>query len=170
MPLLKDNQFVTDDWLRLDDEATAPAEADVIVSFARLLREYEALSHREGRLGVELGNDQRPSVLDAFLPGLALIVLPFPKFADGRAYSQARQLRQHGFTGELRAAGDVLPDQLAHMAEVGFDAFEVTERFSEATWRAAADHIKLGYQLTQQPLRQHIWQARHRAAVRSFGS
>ena len=169
MPLLKDSQFVADTWVRLADEAPAPASADVIVSFARLLREYEALSKRDGRLGVELANDQRPSVLDAFLPGLALIVLPFPKFADGRAYSQARQLRQHGFTGELRASGDVLPDQLSHMSEVGFDAFEVTERFSEDAWRSAAEHVKLGYQFTQQPLRQHIWQARHRPSARRAG-
>ncbi len=169
MPLLKDCQFVEDTWVRLDDEAAAPDDADVIVSFGRLLRDYEALSWRRGRLGVELSNDQRASVLKTFLPGLSLIALPFPKFADGRAYSQARQIRQTGFDGELRASGDVLPDQLAHMAEVGFDAFDVTGRFSQATWCSAARHIKLGYQFTQQPQRQHIWQARHAAPARRAG-
>lgn len=50
------------------------------------------------------------------------IDLHFPRFTDGRAYSQARLLRQRrGFTGELRATGDVLIDQLVHMARCGFD-------------------------------------------------
>jgi uncharacterized protein (DUF934 family) len=57
----------------------------------------------------------------------ALIALSFPKFADGRAFSTARLLRdKHGFTGELRAVGAVLSDQIPYMRRVGFDTFAVT--------------------------------------------
>ncbi|WP_372918091.1 DUF934 domain-containing protein, partial [Sandarakinorhabdus sp.] len=47
----------------------------------------------------------------------------FPKFRDGRGYSSARILREAGFDGEIRAAGDVLVDQLGFMRRVGFDSF-----------------------------------------------
>ena len=57
------------------------------------------------------------------LDGIARIELDFPKFTDGRAYSQAVRLRRrHRFTGELRATGDVLIDQLVHMQRCGFDS------------------------------------------------
>ena len=69
---------------------------------------------------LELANDADP--LETDLAGVHRIDLNFPKFTDGRAYSQARLLRQRRqFKGELRATGDVLIDQLVHMARCGFD-------------------------------------------------
>jgi uncharacterized protein (DUF934 family) len=59
------------------------------------------------------------------LAGFSVIILDFPKFKDGRAYSQARLLRErYGYTGEIRARGEILRDQLLFMARCGFDAFE----------------------------------------------
>ena len=67
-----------------------------------------------------LANDADPLVAD--LAGVQRIDLHFPKFSDGRAFSQARLLRQRReYTGEIRATGDVLIDQLVHMARCGFD-------------------------------------------------
>lgn len=66
-----------------------------------------------------LGNDQDPRQLS--LNGITRIDLQFPKFTDGRAYSQAHMLRRLGFSGELRATGDVLIDQLVQMQRTGFD-------------------------------------------------
>ena len=60
-------------------------------------------------------NIDRVEALTLFLPRLALIVLPFPSFTDGRAYSLARQIRETGYGRELRAAGNVLPDQVQFM-------------------------------------------------------
>src|SRR5690606_33752298 len=69
---------------------------------------------------LELANDADP--MEADLAGITRIDLNFPQFTDGRAYSQARLLRQRRqFTGEIRATGDVLIDQLVHMARCGFD-------------------------------------------------
>ena len=67
-----------------------------------------------------LANDVDPRTLD--LSGVTRIELQFPKFTDGRAYSQAFLLRRRlGFAGELRATGDVLIDQLVQMQRTGFD-------------------------------------------------
>lgn len=74
----------------------------------------------EGLKVIELANTEDPRALD--LAGVARIDLNFPKFTDGRAYSQAFLLRRRlGFTGELRATGDVLIDQLVQMERTGFD-------------------------------------------------
>ncbi|MBZ0215059.1 MAG: DUF934 domain-containing protein, partial [Fimbriimonadaceae bacterium] len=76
------------------------------------------------------------------------IALEFASFTDGRAYSVARIVRtQLHFSGELRATGDVLPDQIAFMRQVGFDAFEIrSDRHSLDTWQRTATSISLTYQ------------------------
>src|SRR4029077_2163150 len=67
-----------------------------------------------------------PPPIAPWLPRLPLLAVDFPKFTDGRGYSVAYLLRSRfGYRGELRAIGDVLPDQLFFMRRVGFDAFAV---------------------------------------------
>ena len=67
-----------------------------------------------------LANDADPREAD--LDGITTVVLQFPKFTDGRAFSQAFLLRRRlGFSGEIRATGDVLIDQLVQMQRTGFD-------------------------------------------------
>ncbi len=69
---------------------------------------------------VQLSNDADPMELP--LDGVNRIDLHFPKFTDGRAFSQAFLLRRRReFKGEIRATGDVLADQLAQMQRSGFD-------------------------------------------------
>src|SRR5262249_17292732 len=78
----------------------------------------------------------------------SLVALVFPNFRDGRAYSQARLLRErHQFRGELRATGQVLRDQLLFMQRAGFDAFEVTKDADAAAFAAAVQR----YSVFQQP-------------------
>ena len=83
----------------------------------------EAKDHQsaEGQAGVlALDNTVDPQTLS--LEGISRIDLHFPKFTDGRAYSQAYLLRRRlAFTGEIRATGDVLIDQLVQMSRSGFD-------------------------------------------------
>ena len=73
------------------------------------------------------------------LEGVKLIVLNFPKFTDGRAYSQARLLRERlGYTGELRATGRCYIDQLPFMLRCGFDSFESEQKgFARGTGQGA---------------------------------
>lgn len=70
---------------------------------------------------LEAGED--PRALLPHLDRLQLIEVSFPRFRDGRGYSAAQILRGAGYTGELRAAGDVLVDQIDHMRRCGFDSF-----------------------------------------------
>lgn len=75
------------------------------------------------RTGVILANTDEVEGLEADLPRLALIVLQFPKWVDGRAYTQARLLRsRYRFAGEIRAKGDVLVDMMQLLQRCGFDA------------------------------------------------
>jgi len=163
MPLYKHDALVPDTWFQAEADGELPATGDVIVPFARLLKEWGELSRRSGRLGVRFGNTDRPEALEGFLHGLAVIVLPFPAFNDGRAYSIARRLREMGYAGELRATGNVLPDQLQFMQQVGFDAFEIGERFPLETWRKASRQMSLAYQrgLFRRAAESEIWTERH---------
>ncbi|GAA6120815.1 DUF934 domain-containing protein [Acidovorax sp. FG27] len=80
----------------------------------------------EGQKVLELANDADPLLQD--LSGVTRIDLHFPKFSDGRAFSQARLLRGRiRFTGEIRATGDVLVDQVLQMARCGFDVAVLRE-------------------------------------------
>ena len=94
---------------------------------------------RDARVGVLWPNDRKVAELAPWLDQLALIALVFPKFRDGRAYSQARLLRErYGFRGELRATGDVLRDQFQFLLRAGFDAFEVKKPADAAAFAQAA--------------------------------
>jgi uncharacterized protein (DUF934 family) len=85
-----------------------------------------------------LDNTEDVTKLGDRLDGVKLVVLNFPKFTDGRAYSQARLLRERlGYTGELRAAGQVYIDQIPFMLRCGFDSFATSQKgFAEALAKA----------------------------------
>ncbi|WP_421694958.1 DUF934 domain-containing protein [Aestuariivirga sp.] len=163
MPLLKNNVLVPDSWTHAEAEGELPAAGDVSVPFARLQTDWDTLSSRPGRLGLRFSNTDKPESLANMLPRLSLIVLPFPAFNDGRAYSIARSLREMGYKGELRATGNVLPDQLQFMLQVGFDSFEIGERFPLETWQKASHQMSLAYQrgLFRRANEAEIWTERH---------
>ncbi len=124
--LIRDGQIVDDDWQRLDDEAALPASGRCIVTLARW-REQDIRPGEALQIGVLIPNTEDVETLSASeLASWALIALEFPAHGDGRAYSQARLLRDRlAFDGELRATGDVLRDQLFYMQRCGFNAFEL---------------------------------------------
>ena len=79
-------------------------------------------------------------------PAVALV---FPTFRDGRAYSQARLLRErYGYDGELRATGQVLRDQFVFMQRAGFDAFEVKKQIDAEAFAATVKRYSVFYQPT----------------------
>ena len=87
----------------------------------KLIATYEHSTGARGLNVIELANDADPRTLS--LEGIDRIDLNFPKFTDGRAFTQAFLLRRRlGFKGEIRATGDVLIDQLVQMQRSGFDA------------------------------------------------
>jgi uncharacterized protein (DUF934 family) len=146
MPLIKDGAWAEDHFVTVNDDEPMP-ENGTIVSLARLRRDREALLARNAPLGVKLKSDETPEALGEDLQRLSVVVLEFPKFRDGRAFSWARMLRTRlGFDGEIRAAGHFLYDQLAFMKRVGFDSFEVRENFTLAEFERAMDEMSLVYQ------------------------
>ncbi|HKN28700.1 MAG TPA: DUF934 domain-containing protein [Roseiarcus sp.] len=127
MTLWRRGGFAEDSWTFVADDAPAPAEGPIVVSLRRWLAEGESLAARKAPVGVavEAGADAQAHLAE--LAGRPLVALAFAKFADGRAFSYARMLRdRYGFTGELRAIGDVLIDEIPFMLRCGFDSFEVT--------------------------------------------
>lgn len=131
--IIKNKAVVPDDWtiLRLGEEDTpetvALPEGKVIVPLKVWQAQRAALEGR-AELGVWIGSSERPEQLKDELSRFKVVAVDFPKFADGRGYSIAYNLRARlGYTGELRAVGDVLRDQLFYMQRVGFDAFAVRE-------------------------------------------
>jgi uncharacterized protein (DUF934 family) len=126
MPLVENGRIVEDRYVLVDGDGPVPERVPVIVPAKRFLAEADELIRRDGSLGVSWSNDRRVAELEPWLGHLALIALNFPKFKDGRAYSQARLLREtYGFRGTLRATGDVLRDQFHFLVRAGFDSFEV---------------------------------------------
>ena len=127
--IIKGREVVANDWivLRLDEGQTADAvalpEGKVIVPLAVWQAQRASLAQRT-EVGVWIGSDERPELLQGELDQFAVVAIDFPKFTDGRGYSIAYNLRMRlGYQGELRAIGDVLRDQLFQMQRCGFDAF-----------------------------------------------
>ncbi len=123
--IIKDRRIVDDGVVHLADDTPLPPAGPFTVSLARWRQDRQTLQARLADTGVRLPNDLDINELHAELQGVVRIVLEFPKFGDGRALSQARVLREQlGYTGEIRAIGDVQRDQLWYMYRCGFDAFE----------------------------------------------
>ncbi|HRK56638.1 MAG TPA: DUF934 domain-containing protein [Burkholderiaceae bacterium] len=96
--------------------------------------------------GVWLAPADDPAALNADFARLPLVAVDFPRFFDGRGYSTASLLRRHGYTGELRAIGEVLIDQIFHLKRVGFDSFVPREDQNAAHATAALQRYSETYQ------------------------
>lgn len=135
LTLDKTGRVVTDRWIHLADEALPPESGAVIVSLARLQAEPDL---RAGELGVALPVGGDVAALLPWLGRLALIALPFPVFKDGRAFTGARELRErHGFTGDIRATGHILPDQYVALLRCGVTSVELPETADISVWASA---------------------------------
>ncbi|HSC59996.1 MAG TPA: DUF934 domain-containing protein [Rhizomicrobium sp.] len=146
MPLIKDGAFVQDAFVTVADDAALPDGA-AIVSLARFQKEREALLTRNAPLGVQLKSSENPELLGEDVQRFSVIVLEFPVFRDGRAFSWARMLRERlKFTGEIRGTGHFLYDQINYMKRVGFDAWTVADGFSLEQFQRALTEITNVYQ------------------------
>ena len=138
---LEDDPFT---WV--PDEAELPP-GDVIVSLARFQADGEALLSEGRAVGVRLESDEEAEALAYDLPRISVVALAFPKFGDGRAYSNATILRERlGFKRELRAVGDVLREQAGFMLRCGFDAFEPADGSTPEAWQRATQRFRHVYQ------------------------
>ncbi|TKT82672.1 DUF934 domain-containing protein [Aquamicrobium sp. LC103] len=120
--------FREDEWRHAESVDALGGNAKVILPLeAFLALDGEARERAAGSVGVQILPGEK---LDAIVPHLAslpLVSLAFPAFSDGRSYSKALLLRdRYGYAGIVRAAGDVLIDQIPLMLRTGFSEFEVT--------------------------------------------
>lgn len=127
--IIKNREIVEDHWQHLADDDNLPeAPADIIVSVERWRKDRDTLLARDAKLGVTIGGGIPVEEIVDDLPHFDLVAVRFTEFRDGRGYSYARLLRErYGFTGEIRAVGNVLRDQLFYMERCGINAFEVQE-------------------------------------------
>lgn len=116
--LIKHGAIVEDEWLPLDTNADAGNHHQILS-----LEQWQALPDKSGR-AVQLESGQEPDPLFEHLEQLPLVAINFPVFTDGRGFSYARELRERGFKGELRACGHFIRDQMTYLHRCGFDAFQ----------------------------------------------
>ena len=122
--LWKDGAFRDDDWTVVPDDQPVPDGGAAIVSLKRWRDDRAALAGRNAPLGLLIDPGNSWADIAADLPRFPVIVVTIPKYADGRAFSIARLLRERdGYAGEIRAMGAYIIDQVPLMARVGIDAF-----------------------------------------------
>ena len=144
--LIKSGAYAPDVFVPVADDAALP-EGAVIVSLARFQKDREALLARNTPVGIRLQSSENPEILGQDVNHFSLIALEFPKFRDGRAFSWARMLRTRlGFTGEIRAVGDFLYDQINYQHRTGFDAWEVPDHFTIEMFNRALAEMTNVYQ------------------------
>ena len=147
MRLVKNAQVIEDHYVRVEDDAPVPDNVPAIIPVARFLADHAELTARNAPTGVLWPNNRDVAELAPHLDRLALVALVFPAFKDGRAYSQARLVRErYGFRGELRATGDVLRDQFLFLLRAGFDAFEVKKDADAAAFASSVARYSVFYQ------------------------
>lgn len=147
MPIIKDGAIIDDSWTELDEEADVPSAADIIVPLSVLLEKADRLSNHTGKLGLRIENNVDIEDHKELIAKADLIMLELPAFTDGRAYSQARMLREElGFDKELRVKGDVLADQAAYLLRCGFDSFDFEGEFDAEVWQKSTNIMTTGYQ------------------------
>ena len=149
MPLVKNGKVAADTFIHVGEDAEIPVDGAALIPAARFMTDPEALIARNGPTGVIWPNNRDVDDLVPYLDRLAVVALIFPTFRDGRAYSQARLLRErYSYKGELRATGQVLRDQFVFMLRAGFDAFEVIKQADAEAFLITARRYTVFYQPT----------------------
>lgn len=124
MQLIKDKQIIDDTWQSLADDAEL-VSGDVCVSLSRFQANKAQLLGHNGKLGLRISPADSVADFADDLDNIALIELDFPDFADGRLFSHAWLLRsRYEYQGEIRAAGNYMPDQVFYLSRVGVNAFK----------------------------------------------
>ncbi len=144
-----DGAVVEDRWTLLDDAAEL-TPAPSLISLERLTSLPDMTARRDPlgviiRAGSKVGEDVY--ALTPYLDHLQLIAIEFSAFRNGRGYSSARILREElGYTGELRAVGEILYDQLYFLHRCGFNAFELDGGLSADDFHRALNAFPDAYQ------------------------
>lgn len=152
MPLWKSGAFVEDSWQVVADDQPVPADVAVVLTLKRWREERTALSQRNAPIGLQIDPGSSWDDIVTDLPRFPLIVVTIPKYADGRAFSIARLLRERdGYKGEIRASGNYIIDQVPFMMRVGVDAFLTADpllikAFETGVWPEVPHYLQPAYE------------------------
>ncbi|WP_136246688.1 DUF934 domain-containing protein [Halomonas borealis] len=123
-PLIADRRIVTDEWVLCETADSRPEGRPTLLPLA----DWQASDKGRDSAPWLPSDTEMTAELARELEAAPLVAIDFPKFTDGRGYSIARLLRErHGYSGQVRAIGDVLIDQLFYLSRCGFDAFSLRE-------------------------------------------
>lgn len=155
--LIKQNQLVENDpWQLYQAEDTQGLPGHALLPISFWAETGGELAESSLPFGAFVAENEGIDALIPHLENIDIIAIAFPKFADGRGFTYARQLRiQHGFKGEVRAYGDIMPDQFAYLERCGFDAFAMRTEQQASTALKIKGLISETYQsdiLEPQPL------------------
>ena len=150
MPLWKNGNFIEDSWRVVADDEPLPDGDKVIVSLKRWRDERATLAERNAPLGLHIPPGSVWTDVVADLPRFPVVAVSIPKYADGRASSIARLLRERDrYEGEVRVMGDYIIDQMPYMMRVGIDAFDVQnplviKALEHGEWPEVTDYLQPG--------------------------
>jgi uncharacterized protein (DUF934 family) len=148
MPLWKNRAFAYDPWQVVGDDQAIPTDVPAIVSLKRWRAERPTLAERNAPLGLVIEPGSEWLDIAADLPRFPVIAVTITKYADGRAFSIARLLRERdGYKGEIRAVGPYIIDQVPYMMRVGIDAFVATDpilikAFEDGVWPEVPHYLQ----------------------------
>jgi len=152
MPLWKNGTFVEDAWRVVPDDQPVAEGEKAVISLKRWRAEKATLGTRNAPLGLLIEPGSVWTDIGADLARFPVIVVTIPKYADGRAFSIARLLRERdGYRGEIRAAGNYIIDQVPFMMRVGIDAFETADpvlirAFEKGEWPEVKHYLQPAFE------------------------
>lgn len=138
--LIKDAQIIEDSWQPVEAEAESLSPGHIAS-----LTQWLALSSK-ANTAVQLEPAEVPSPLLNNLDDLVMIAINFPVLTDGRGFTYARELREAGFTGELRAVGGFVRDQMHYLKRCGFNAFQLSDEKELEAALSSLDDFSEHYQ------------------------
>lgn len=145
--IIREGCVVEDTWLPVDPDASQTAQGRICS-----LEQWQQLSDKTHSAVLLEAGDTPAALLDA-LDEITLVVVNFPAFTDGRGFSYARELRERGYQGELRASGHFIRDQLTYLQRCGFNAFQMSDESELEAAMASFTDFSEHYQASiDQPL------------------
>ena len=144
--IIKDNQVVDDTWIIIEKNFTGE------LPMGKLLLPLQYwLDNRENLqlmcTGIWIDSDEDVEAVGFEANIFPLIAVNFPAFADGRGFSIARLLKErYGFTGQVRAIGNAIQDQLFYLKRCGFDSFDLKEGTNLESAVASLNDFSVTYQ------------------------
>lgn len=126
--IYQNGEFAEENWERVDAETGISDAADLLVPLSLFLENTGSYLDRPGKTAVVIEPGEDVAKLEPYLGKLAHVAVSFPSFADGRGFSSARDLREHlNYTGDIRAVGKYILDQVPLARRCGVTSFEISK-------------------------------------------